>query len=147
MVPPPSEPADLAAWLSGHWTVHRTINGDTAASGGHFDGTAQFTVTADGVIAWEEHGQLTLGSHAGPARRALSLHPAADRWEVRFDDGRPFHDLDLRAGTWTAEHLCGADVYRGMFSTDNGRPGHFTITWRVTGPGRDDTIVSDYRRE
>jgi hypothetical protein len=148
MVPPPTDPADLAAWLGGLWTVRRTINGDTPSPGqeGHFTGTAQFTVTADGVIAWDEQGRLTLGSHTGPARRALTLHRGADRWEVRFDDGRPFHDLDLRHGTWAAEHLCGADVYRGTFATDSGDPDHFTVTWHVTGPGRDDTILSDYRR-
>jgi hypothetical protein len=153
MGPPPSDPADLAAWLGGHWTVQRTINGDTPspAPGGHFTGDVQFTVAADGVITWDERGQLTLGAYTGPAWRTLTIHPASGRWEVRFDDGRPFHDLDLRTGTWTAEHLCGADVYRGRFATHPGEtgagPDRFTVTWHVTGPGRDDTIVSDYRRD
>ena len=145
---PPSDPADLAAWLDGHWAVRRTINGDMPSRGaaGCFTGTAQFTVTADGEVAWDEHGQVTLGAHTGPARRTLFMRRAHDRWQVSFDDGRPFHDLDLRDGTWAAQHRCGADVYDGIFSRDDEDPGRFTVIWHVTGPGRDDTIVSDYRR-
>jgi hypothetical protein len=142
MATPPPGPAQLAAWLRGRWTVQRTINGEA----GHFAGTAEFTPAGDApnVTRWVEHGDLTLGAYTGPARRALTLHADADGLEVRFDDGRPFHDLDLRDGHWEPTHLCGPDTYRGTF--DLSGEDHFSVTWRVSGPGRDDTIVSDYRR-
>src|ERR1700744_6503907 len=113
MVTPPSGPVQLAAWLHGRWTVRRTINGD----GGHFNGVAEFTPAGgeQDVTRWVEHGDLTLGAYTGPARRALPLHPGAAGLQVRFDDGRPFHDLDLRHGHWEPTHLCGPDTYRGAF--------------------------------
>jgi hypothetical protein len=135
--------ADLGAWFRGRWSVRRAINGDA----GRFTGTAEFTRQDSGATRWHESGELTLGAHRGPAWRTLELGPGGDRdgpWLVRFDDGRPFHDLDLSAGLWEPEHLCGPDVYRGRYEVLGAD--RLRVTWQVTGPGRADTIVSDYRR-
>ena len=134
---------DLAAFLLGRWRVTRTINGGE----GSFSGLAQFSEDDATGLWWRETGRLRLGAHDGTARRALAVTPT-DRpgvWQVRFDTGAPFHLLDLRAGHWEAEHRCGPDTYRGRFVCDG--PDRLTATWRVTGPDRDDTIVSDYRRD
>lgn len=80
------------------------------------------------------------------AHRTLLVVPG-DRppaWQVNFDDGRPFHPLDLRAGRADVEHLCGPDTYRGAYEVTG--PAAFTTRWHVTGPGRDDTIVTAYRK-
>lgn len=63
---------------------------------------------------------------------------------MRFDDGRPFHPLDLRAGRADVEHLCGSDTYRGTYVVAGAEA--FSTRWRVTGPGRDDAIVTAYRK-
>jgi hypothetical protein len=132
----------LPDWLNGHWRVRRTIND----GGDRFTGNARFVALQDGRTRWEEDGELCLGEYRGPARRTLLIEPAGapGTWLVRFDDERPFHELDLRGARWEAEHLCGPDVYRGVFEVLS--DSRLAVTWRVTGPGREDRIASDYRR-
>jgi hypothetical protein len=137
-------PPDLAGWLRGEWTVTRVIN-DGA---GHFEGRACFVPDPESpaAVMWREHGRLRLGAHDGPAERTLRIEPAIDgAWQVRFADGRPFHELDLAAGgRCDVSHLCGPDVYRGRYEIDG--PDRFTITWRVSGPRKNDVIASRYER-
>jgi hypothetical protein len=130
------------AFLLGRWSLRREINDGEGA----FVGDALFTADGTSGLRWRETGRLALGGYVGEAHRTLLIGPGprSGTWEVRFDDGRPFHPLDLRSGRWEAEHQCGPDLYRGVYAT----PGadRLTVRWRVTGPGRADTIVSDYRR-
>jgi hypothetical protein len=131
--------AVLTDVLAGSWSVTRAINGAADA----FTGVANFTPGV-GRLWWRERGELRLGDYVGDAWRTYLIVPCGDAWEVRFDDGRPFHALDLRSGGCEAVHPCGPDIYRGVYAL--AEPDRFTVTWRVTGPGRDDTIASDYRR-
>lgn len=132
-------PVGLVAFLAGEWSVSRQINEDAEA----FTGVARFV--AEGPdLRWQETGRLRLGGYAGTASRAYRIVPAAAGWEVCFDDGRPFHALDLADGRCEARHLCGPDLYRGLYLIQD--PDRLTVVWRVTGPGRADTIASDYRR-
>ncbi|MDQ8043671.1 MAG: DUF6314 family protein [Solirubrobacteraceae bacterium] len=133
------DPADLPAWLAGTWSVDRDINDGQGA----FTGTATFEPQPGGTVRWAEEGSLQLGDFTGPATRVLFLHPA-DPWEVRFDDGRLFHPLDLSGGGFAAEHPCGPDLYRGTY--DPRSDDELLVHWHVTGPGREDDIVSRYRR-
>lgn len=135
-------PQDLAAFLLGEWSVARTINGGV----GHFDGVAGFADDRRGGVTWRETGRLTLGEHTGDAWRSYRIAPApaAGGWEVAFEDGRPFHPLDLRAGRCEVEHLCGADVYRGVYEVHD--VDRLTVTWRVSGPAKDDALAGEYRR-
>jgi hypothetical protein len=136
-------PAELDGWLRGEWEITRQINGGA----GRFEGRARFTSdpATPGVTLWHEQGWLRLGAHDGPAARTLRIEPAPDgAWQVRFADGRPFHPLELAGGSWDVTHLCGADVYRGHFEVQH--DDRFTVTWRVTGPHKDDVIVSVYVR-
>jgi hypothetical protein len=135
-------PCDLPGWLDGRWAIERVING----SEGRFIGDAVFAPDQHGGARWRETGRLTIGGFDGPASRTLHLVPASDRgaWQVRFDDGRPFHPLDLRTGRWEAEHVCGSDLYQGRFAVlDHDR---MTICWEVTGPERADVITTGYQR-
>ncbi len=129
--------ADLGSWLAGEWSVQRYIS----AGRGTFRGVAAFTAQEDGTTRWHETGQLVLDGHEGPASRTLILDPDG---QVRFDDGRPFHRLDLATGRCEAEHLCAPDVYRGTFEVLDDET--LVVTWRVRGPGRDDTIRTRYTR-
>jgi hypothetical protein len=130
----------LSDFLPGAWSVDRVINdGD-----GDFVGTAAFEPAADGVLHWHELGRLRLNGYDGEAHRTYLLVPDRDAWAVQFDDGRPFHPLDLAGGRGEALHLCGPDTYRGVYEIVG--DDRFTVTWTVTGPGRADVIASDYRR-
>jgi Family of unknown function (DUF6314) len=143
---PPTDPqgqSQLAAWLLGEWHVTRAINDDA----GRFEGRARFALdpVSPATVVWREHGRLRLGAHDGPAERTLRIARGADHgWEVRFADSRPFHSLDLTTGSDDVTHLCGADTYRGRFEIET--PDRFTVTWRITGPSKDDLIETTYER-
>jgi hypothetical protein len=84
---------------------------------------------------------------ARPAERTLRFLPGAapGTVDVRFADGRPFHDLDLASGRHIAHHPCAADRYRGEFTVRDAD--HWRTVWRVGGPAKDLVIVTDYTRE
>ncbi len=65
--------------------------------------------------------------------------------DVRFADGRPFHDLDLSSGRHVADHPCSADLYRGEFTVRD--EDHWRTVWRVRGPAKDLVLTTDYARE
>jgi hypothetical protein len=137
---------ELAAWLSGTWSIRRAINDDVDA----FTGSATFSpdggAATNGPLLWHEAGRLRLGSYSGKAHRNLLLLPPerAAAWEVRFEDGRHFHYLDLSTGRCEVEHPCRADLYRGVYEVDG--DDRLSVTWDVSGPRRHDRIFSEYRR-
>jgi hypothetical protein len=129
--------------LTGEWLITRVINGGA----GRFHGRARIAADPESptTLLWHEHGRLRLGAHEGPAERTLRIEPATTgAWQVRFADGRPFHPLDLTSGSDEVTHLCGADTYRGHYEIQS--PDCFTVTWRVTGPRKDDVIETRYER-
>lgn len=129
--------SELLRWLAGEWSVQRDIN-DGA---GGFRGRAEFAFQDDGTLRWHESGEMTLDGATLPAYRTLSIDAAG---HVRFDDGRPFHDLALVEGSCDAVHPCGEDMYNGRYE----RVGEdeLVVTWHVAGPRKDDVIVSRYVR-
>lgn len=132
---------DLAEYLPGRWQVERELRDGERR--GRFSGEATFALDGDEIV-WDEQGEIGLGDHVGPARRRLRLVRGSGAWEVRFDDGRPFHRLDLSAGRWSAGHDCRADRYDGAFEVLSDDA--FDVIWDVHGPAKDQRIVSRYRR-
>ena len=63
---------------------------------------------------------------------------------VEFEDGRPFHPLDLSGGACAVEHLCGEDRYAGEYVVLG--PDALRVAWLVTGPRKRQVIESLYRR-
>ncbi|AJC54663.1 DUF6314 family protein [Streptomyces sp. 769] len=137
---------DAAAYLTGRWLVERAVHDLRAGTDGSFRGTADFRPDGpDGVLRHVEEGELTWDGVVHPATRTLRLRPRADGTAaVSFADGRPFHDLDLRTGRWTAVHPCAADRYEGTFTAVAEDRWH--LEWRVTGPAKDQLLRSVYRR-
>jgi hypothetical protein len=133
--------SDLAGFLLGTWRLDRDIV-DTAGRRltGHFTGTARFTADhyAAGLLRYLEQGTFQLGSHRGPAFRRLLYHVDGVRARVAFDDGRDFHDLDLREGVCEVEHPCGDDRYHGRFEVDDAS--RWRQRWTATGPGKHQVI-------
>jgi hypothetical protein len=131
---------DLASFLRGSWRIDRDILDGGGMVVGRFTGVGTFEVDAavPGLLRYQEQGTLQLGTHGSPASRRLGYHVAGGRAEVVFADGRPFHDLDLRAGSHDAEHVCGQDLYRGRFEVVSDHSwGH---EWSVIGPRKDHLI-------
>jgi Family of unknown function (DUF6314) len=133
-------------FLRGDWSVERQIRDWRAGQDGSFRGTARFRESADGCgLDYTEDGELRFGSHHGPAQRRLIYRGRADgAADVRFADGREFYRLDLRSGSWQAEHSCRADSYH--VTTTRLSPDSFTETWQVAGPGKDYELMTTYRR-
>jgi hypothetical protein len=132
---------DLATFLRSTWRVEREIvDSSPRAQSGHFTGWATFVSDAEepGLLRYVEHGTVELGAHRGPAFRRLAYHVEGPRALVHFDDGRYFHDLDLREGVWSTEHPCGSDLYRARFNVVDGD--RWYQEWSVTGPHKDHLI-------
>ena len=97
-------------FLSGEWNVVRHISDHLTGEVGVFRGQASFQRCPDGLaLTYREQGELRFRGHRGPASRSLLYRELADgSADVRFADGREFYRLDLRSGTWSAEHPCRA---------------------------------------
>ncbi|MGW7577499.1 DUF6314 family protein [Streptomyces sp. NPDC054765] len=133
-------------YLSGRWSIERTVCDLRTGAAGSFRGTAEFRPDATGeVLLHLEEGRLHWGGAVHPASRTLRLRPRPDGTaEVAFADGRPFHDLDLRTGRWSAVHPCAEDRYEGTFTVAGTDTWH--LRWQVGGPAKDQLLSSEYRR-
>ncbi|WFB06068.1 DUF6314 family protein [Streptomyces sp. LX-29] len=138
--------SDVAAYLSGWWTVERAVVDLASGASGRFHGTAEFRPSDDGsCVLHIEEGELTWAGTTRRASRTLRLLPRPDGTaEVAFADGRPFHVLDLRGGHWAARHLCSADRYDGDFTAVS--PDEWRLRWHAVGPSKNQRMESTYRR-
>lgn len=138
------EVQDTLAYLTGTWTLSRVITDHRAHATGEFAGEGEVR-TRGRRGHYEEHGRLRLGGYDGSARRALDLiGGAGGAVAVRFNDGRPFFDLDLSRGISEAVHPCGRDRYELRFEV--GGPDLLVERWRVTGPAKDYEAHTTWRR-
>ncbi|MFE7973432.1 DUF6314 family protein [Streptomyces shenzhenensis] len=137
---------DVLAYLAGRWHVERTVRDLAGGAEGRFAGTTVFSPLAGGGLLHEESGTFTWQGVSRPAERTLRFLPGAvaGTADVRFADGRPFHDLDLASGRHVADHPCVADLYRGEFTVRDAD--HWRTVWRVGGPAKDLLLVTDYGR-
>jgi hypothetical protein len=143
----PSRIDDLATFLAGSWRLQRTIvEGGSVV--GSFTGTGTFDPAPAGdrgVLRYRERGTLHLDGTTVTATRCLVYRVTGSRAQVAFEDGRPFHDLDLSTGVDVVEHPCGADRYRGRLEVLDADTWHHT--WRVTGPHKDHEIRTVLARD
>lgn len=130
------------AAFAGRWQLARELSDLRAARSGHFTGRL-LVAREDAGYTWDESGTLVWGAHTGPAGRRLQLRLREDAWWMCFADGRPFHPWQVGP---ELVHPCGADTYRGVISQDPGRPDRFEMVWDVTGPGKQQRIVSRLTR-
>lgn len=135
---------DLKSFLQGAWWLERHLDDLRVGQRGRLDGRAVLSPARDG-LQYREDGRLMFGAHDGLAVQSyFYAFPEAGKAEVKFADGRLFHDLDLSDGTWSAKHLCGADLYVGSFNVVG--PDEWRVMWRVEGPRKDLALDSTYRR-
>ncbi|MFI7414496.1 DUF6314 family protein [Streptomyces sp. NPDC049627] len=138
---------DVLTYLAGSWRVERSVRDLASGEAGEFSGTTVFGPTDDGGLLHRESGTFVWQGAARPAERTLRFLPGATPGtaDVRFADGRPFHDLDLRSGRHIADHPCSADLYRGEFTVRDAD--RWRTVWRVRGPAKDLVLTTDYARE
>jgi hypothetical protein len=138
---------DVLAHLAGRWRVTREVRDLASGDEGYFTGTTVFGPLGGGGLLHEESGTFTWRGAARPATRTLRFlpGPAPGLADVRFADGRPFHELDLTTGRYVADHPCAADLYRGEFTVRDAD--HWRTVWRVGGPAKDLVLTTDYVRE
>jgi len=119
------------------------IDDRLASQQGKFMGTAAFT-QQNSELLYNETGELTLGATSMQATRSYLW--AFDGLSVRvaYQDGSPFHDFELDGSKAQAKHLCGQDIYYATY--DFYLPDHWQVVWTVTGPRKDYTSTSAYRR-
>ena len=135
---------DLRAFLAGPWRLERALEDRRLGHTGTLRGIAEFVADGDELL-YRERGELTIEGYTGPTTRAYRFRfPEPHRAEVCFEDGRPFHDLDLSRGVWQAVHHCEDDLYRGTFRVLG--PDAWEAAWRIAGPRKDQTLVGTYRR-
>lgn len=134
-------------YLAGPWRLSRELNDRASGMTGQFEGAVSFT-HEDGGLLHCERGELRWGGQSpAPAARQLRWRPASSSWaaDIRFDDGRPFHHLDLSSGVDRPVHDCQPDVYRGQFQLLG--PDEWMYQWEVTGPHKDLLLVSRLTRD
>ncbi|MDC0767730.1 DUF6314 family protein [Streptomyces sp. HD] len=138
---------DALTYLAGSWRVERTVRDLASGAEGAFSGTTVFGRLDDGGLLHHESGTFVWQGVPRPAERTLRFLPGGARGtaDVRFADGRPFHDLDLTSGRYMADHPCSADLYRGEFTVLG--EDRWRTVWRVRGPAKDLVLTTDYARE
>jgi len=134
-------------YLEGRWRLRRRWRDSFSGEAAWAVGFVEVVPAEPGGFLWREQAQVRLArsdrsaasdSPSGPevclaARRVLLLVPAPDgAIDVRFEDGRAFHRLDLSRGFWQADHLCGSDLYRSSWRVRG--EDRLEVIWEVEGP-------------
>lgn len=122
--------------FQGSWQVHRDIT-PVADPPGRFHGVATWTPVPQG-LTYHETGRLQVGAH--PPMQAERRYLWRDDLTVWFEDGRFFHQVPPEGGE--TGHWCDPDQYDVTYDF-TGWP-RFRVTWRVKGPAKDYTMVTDY---
>ncbi|MFJ8635467.1 DUF6314 family protein [Streptomyces sp. NPDC093568] len=138
---------DALTYLAGSWRAVRSVRDLASEETGEFSGITVFDPLEGGGLLHHEAGVFVWRGVPRPAERTLRFLPGASPGtaDVRFSDGRPFHDLDLASGHHIADHPCAADLYRGEFTVLDAD--HWRSVWRVRGPVKDLVLTTDYTRE
>ncbi|MEV7343556.1 DUF6314 family protein [Streptomyces sp. NPDC093544] len=153
---------DLASGSEGHFTGTAVFGPLESTGFGPLDDTGSRPQEAVGFgpledaglgpleaagLLHHESGTFVWQGTPRPAERTLRFLPGQgpSTADVRFSDGRPFHDLDLTSGRYVADHPCSADLYRGEFTVRDEH--HWRTVWRVAGPAKDLVLTTDYTRD
>ena len=115
---------------------------------GRFEGTLHCAEDGENALVMTEDGDLDWMGLRRPAFRVTRLVVPGDEpglGQVMFEDGRHFHDLDLRSGEYEPTHPCAPDVYRGRFVAHG--PDEWSYEWLVGGPRKDLRLTSRLSRQ
>ena len=133
------------AWFRGRWQMMRIIENVPEGVIGEFWGECGFAPDGAGLTCREQGVLRFRGADYHSGRVSLWRFPGQGRIEVRYEDGRPFHDF--LADRPEATHLCGADRYRVSYDFGAGNDAATWLSrWDVKGPAKDYVMTTRYRR-
>ncbi|MCB1329702.1 MAG: trigger factor [Maritimibacter sp.] len=135
--------------FEGRWRIARRIEDHWMGTTGLFEGVARFTPDGQGLngqgLSYHEVGELKLPQEVPlTASRRFLWRGDEDGIEVLYEDGAPFHRIAGRARVVQAWHACGQDDYEVSYNFT--RWPDWRMIWRVRGPRKDYTSISDYSR-
>ncbi len=131
----------------GRWTVLREIQDEFSGNRGRLEGQALVRADEDDPekMVYEESGTLEMES-APPlsaTRKYLwTLSPAPQVIQVHFEDGRPFHQIDLNCTMPFDTHFCPPDMYDVTFDLRYWPA--WKVEWHVRGPKKDYRLWTRY---
>lgn len=127
--------------FTGLWRLERQIEDRRAGAQGAFTGQAQFTPDGAG-LRYTEEGTLSFpGMAPMQATRSYLWRVQSDEIAVFFEDGRRFHVIGAAGQD---RHWCDPDTYRVRYGFADWPV--WTARWQVSGPRKDYTMTSTYRR-
>lgn len=130
--------------FEGRWRIDRTIADHLLCRTGRFEGEARFAPSGAGLL-YDEYGVLQFPGEAPlQAERRYLWRPAPSGIDVLFEDGRPFHTIELAAQRPAATHFCDPDTYEVQY--DFVAWPRWEALWRVSGPRKDYEMRSTYVR-
>lgn len=129
--------------FAGCWRIDRLIRDARAGCTGRFTGDAVFEPEGP-TLYYRETGELRLHGAAMAAEQKHVWRQEGNRICVAFSNGRPFHQFELAVATPRARHDCPPDLYRVIY--DFGCWPEWRTEWRVSGPRKDYTLATRYRR-
>ncbi|TDT74901.1 hypothetical protein BDE40_1620 [Litoreibacter halocynthiae] len=135
--------------FEGDWQLARIIEDRRNDIEGRLSGTANFTRVGPLELLYAEEGELVYGQQAAmlATRRYIwrgfeGEH--AGKIAVEFEDGRPFHLIELDRLMPDDDHHCDPDFYH--VSYDFSRWPQWESIWRVVGPSKDYRMISRFQR-
>lgn len=129
----------------GSWQVQRSIDDRHGQQHGGFHGTAWFVQSGPARLDYTEDGTIRFGN--GPALKATRAYQwdiRPDLIDVQFADGRAFHSFTPQGKAEGSDHPCGADHYSVQYDFQEWP--FWQAVWTVTGPRKDYTSTTHYRR-
>ncbi|MEM1384590.1 MAG: DUF6314 family protein [Pseudomonadota bacterium] len=128
------------SYFQGVWQMVRIIEDVPDGVIGEFWGDAVFSPDGEGLSCREAGVLRFRGSDYHAERTSLWRFPD-NRVEVRYADGREFHDFDPSEPE--ATHLCEPDRYEVAYDFE---ATHFISRWQVKGPQKNYLMTTVYRR-
>lgn len=133
--------SDTERFFAGRWQMVRIIENVPEGVIGEFWGEARFEPDGAGLTCRESGVLRFRGADYHAERVSLWRFGDGGRIEVRYADGRPFHDFVLDDPQ--ALHDCGDDSYRVSYVFEGS---DWVSRWEVRGPAKDYIMTTRYRR-
>ena len=133
--------------FEGTWEIHRDIEDRMSNQNGTLDGTATLSPGGfEGGMIYRETGGLNLGedSDTMEATRIYLWNAHPSGIAVFFQDGKPFHVIEMDRSMPDAQHHCAPDMYHVVY--DFNKWPNWNVQWRVRGPRKDYRMVTNYKR-
>jgi len=128
-------------FFRGKWQMMRIIENATEGVIGELWGEAAFEDYGISLRCREAGVLRFRGKDYSAERVSLWDFPGKGRIEVRYADGRPFHDFVVDDPE--AVHMCGEDRYSVHYSFNVDA---WLSRWQIEGPKKDFVMTTRYRR-